>query len=67
MNAEFFGDQPMLELNVVIDGYLRKISPVEWGGVLLGDEDNPLPSRFGTIMKYSLGSSAISFPINHSF
>jgi len=33
------------------------------GGVLLGDEERPLPSRFGTTMKYRAGSSARPAPI----
>ena len=37
------------------------------GGVLLGDEDRPLPSMFGTMMKYRAGSSAMPSPISHSF
>jgi hypothetical protein len=33
------------------------------GGVLLGDEERPLPSMFGTTMKYRCGSSARPAPI----
>jgi hypothetical protein len=36
------------------------------GGVLLGEDDSPLPSMFGTMMKYLAGSSAIPSPISHS-
>ena len=36
------------------------------GGVLLGELESPLPSMFGTMMKYSLGSRAMPSPISHS-
>jgi hypothetical protein len=36
------------------------------GGVLDGELDSPLPSMFGTMMKYLAGSSAIPSPISHS-
>ena len=35
-------------------------------GVLLGEEDRPLPSMLGTMMKYRFGSSARPSPISHS-
>jgi hypothetical protein len=34
--------------------------------VLLGEEDSPLPSWFGTTMKYWSGSQAPPVPIVHS-
>src|SRR6266702_3480651 len=37
------------------------------GGVLLGDEDRPLPNMLGMMMKYLPGSSAIPEPIMGSF
>ena len=36
------------------------------GGVLLGEVDRPLPSMFGTMMKYSSGSRAMPGPMSHS-
>jgi len=36
------------------------------GGVLLGELDRPLPSMFGTMMKYSAGSRAMPSPMSHS-
>ena len=35
--------------------------------MLLGEDDSPLPSMFGTMMKYVAGSRAIPSPISHSF
>ena len=34
--------------------------------MLLGDVDSPLPSMFGTMMKYLAGSRAMPSPISHS-
>ena len=34
--------------------------------MLLGDDERPLPNMFGTMMKYLLGSKAISGPISQS-
>jgi hypothetical protein len=37
------------------------------GGVFDGEDDNPLPSMFGTITNQRAGSSAFPSPISHSF
>ena len=34
--------------------------------MLLGDDDKPLPSMFGMMMKYLSGSSAMPDPTSHS-
>src|SRR5215203_1224813 len=44
-----------------------KFGPSYGRGVLLGEEDRPLPSWFGTTMKYRSGSQARALPIVHSF
>ena len=41
--------------------------PRPWGGgVFDGDDDTPLPNRFGTTMKKRAGSSALPAPIRNS-
>ena len=35
-------------------------------GMLLGDDDKPLPSIFGMMTKYLAGSSAMPAPTSHS-
>ena len=36
------------------------------GGVLLGDDDSPLPNMLGTMMQYFLGSRPLPGPISQS-
>ena len=36
------------------------------GGVLLGDEERPLPNMLGTMMQYLLGSRPMPGPISQS-
>ena len=36
------------------------------GGVLLGDDERPLPNMFGTMMNQRRGSNALSSPMSHS-
>ena len=43
-----------------------KREPLYGSGVLLGDDDKPLPSMFGMMMKYLSGSSAMPDPTSHS-
>jgi hypothetical protein len=45
---------------------LGKRGPLYGSGVLLGDDDKPLPNMLGMMMKYLSGSSAMPGPISHS-
>jgi len=43
-----------------------KRAPLYGAGMLLGDDDKPLPIMLGMMMKYLSGSSAMQGPISHS-
>ena len=44
-----------------------KRGPLYGSGVLLGEDDSPLPNMLGMTMKYLAGSSAMPGPTSHSF
>ncbi len=46
---------------------MGKRGPFQGAGVLLGEDESPLPNMFGMMMKYFSGSSALPGPISHSF
>ena len=66
-DAELLGDEPVLDGHVVPHRDVGEPRPVERLGVLLGEDDSPLPSMLGTMMKYRLGSRPRPSPISHSF
>ena len=45
----------------------RESRPIQGAGVLLGDEDRPLPNMLGTTMKYFSGLRVMSGPMSQSF
>lgn len=50
-NVEKLGSETMLQQDVVADRCQREARFVVRAGVLLGDDDRPLPSMLGTMIK----------------
>ena len=47
-------------------GTFGNLARSKGGGVLLGDDESPLPNMFGTMMKYWAGSRAMPGPMSQS-
>jgi hypothetical protein len=56
----------VLLLDLIVEGDVREARGVVGGGVFDGEDESPLPSMFGTMMKYLAGSKAMPSPISHS-
>src|SRR5262249_52821493 len=65
-DAEFLGHQPVLQAHIVVSSHLRKARAVVGLRRIIGEDDNPLPSMSGMMMKYLSGSSAMPDPTSHS-